>query len=363
MIKRSSCVICDNRDLELIISCSKFPIMAISNNEILDQFFDLTIIACTRCRCVQLQNLIDIEVLYSNIYMNSTFSPSWADHHSVFSKFILNNTDDVSFLEIGANKGDLYKSMVKEKRVNFTVLDMFKHDDLPSEIQFVEGNCEEFNFNGFKTIILSHVFEHLYSLNTFIKNIQSCGVLSVFISIPDFDLLLKEKSIIMLHSQHTFYCGLDYIIYIFSLYNYRCENYFSYNGNFKSTMIKYVLDYSSEKLLLPSTNLQLIKELYIDKVAYLNNFEIPMNTYIAPAGIYGQYIYYFLNNKDNILGFLDNNKERHGKYLYGTNKLVYSPLNIDYNASTVLLCNCPYKDEIVLGLKNICPSVRFIIIN
>jgi hypothetical protein len=360
MIKRSSCIICNNKEFELIISCSKFPIMAISNDKVSDEFYDLSIIACTQCKCVQLQNLVDIQILYSNIYMNSTFSPSWTDHHSIFSKFILNNTEDISFLEIGANKGDLYKNMIKEKHINFTVLDMFKHDDLPSEINFIEGNCETFNFSGFNTIILSHVFEHLYSLHTFIKNIQTCGVLSVFISIPNFDLLLKEKSIIMLHSQHTFYCGLDYIIYIFSLYNYKCENYFLYNGNFKSIMFKFVLDYSSGKVLLPSTDLQLIKELYIDKVTYLNNIEIPMNTYIAPSGIYGQYIYYFLNNKNNILGFLDNNMERHGNTLYGTNKLVYSPLKIDYDNSTVIICDCPYKDEIILGLKKICKSVRLL---
>ena len=360
MIKRSICIICNNNEFELIISCSKFPIMAISNDKVPDEFYDLTIIACNQCKCVQLQNLVDIEVLYSNVYMNSIFSPSWAEHHSIFSNFILNNTEDISFLEIGANKGDLYKNMLKEKHVNFTVLDMFKHDDLPSEVKFIEGNCEKFNFSGFNTIILSHVFEHLYSPHTFIKNIQSSGVLSVFISIPNFDLLLKEKSIIMLHSQHTFYCGLDYIIYIFSLYKYKCENYFLYNGNFKSIMFKFVLDYSCEKVLLPSTDLQLIKEIYIDTISYLNTIEIPMNTYIAPSGIYGQYIYYFLKNKDNIIGFLDNNSERHGKSLYGTYKRVYSPLKINYNTSTVLICNCPYRDEIILGLKKIYNSVRFL---
>jgi hypothetical protein len=363
MIKRSSCTICNNEDFEVIISCPNFPIMAISNDQVSDEFYDLSIIVCKECKCAQIENLVDTRYLYSDIYMNSTFSPSWTEHHDIFSKFILDNTEDTSFLEIGANKGDLYKNMLKEKHVNFTVLDMFKHEDLPNEIKFIKGNCETFNFSGFNAIILSHVFEHLYSPHTFIKNIQSAGVLSVFISIPNFDLLLKEKSIIMLHSQHTFYCGLDYIIYVFSLYNYRCKKYFLYNGNFKSIMINFILDYSSKPLLVPSTHLQLIKELYVDKVSYLNNIEIPMNTYIAPSGIYGQYIYYFLNNKDNILGFLDNNTKRHGKPLYGTNKLVYSPFNINYDTSTVLLCNCPYKDEIILTLKNICNTVKFFIIN
>jgi hypothetical protein len=68
-----------------------------------------------------------------------------------------------------------------------------------------------------------------------------------------------------------------------------------------------------------------------------------------------------LNKKDNILGFLDNNIQRHNKKLYGTDKLVYSPHNIDYHNVTVIICECPYKEEIIYGLRQLCDYVNLLI--
>jgi hypothetical protein len=266
------------------------------------------------------------------------------------------------FLEVGANKGDLYKLMKGQRDVEFMTLDMFKDAKLPDEIKFIEGNCETFDFTGFSNVILSHVFEHLYSPLTFIKNIRTAGVTNVFISIPNFDMLIQEKSLLTINSQHTFFCGFDYIIYMFSLYNYRCDMSYIYNGNIKSSMFKFILDQATLPKNLPSIDIQLYRNIYIDKIQQICIVEIPENTYIMPSGIYGQIYYYVIKNKDRILGFLDNNVQRHGKLLYGTNKMVYLPSGIDCNTATIIVCDCPYKNEIVLGLKELCASVRIIYI-
>ena len=89
---------------------------------------------------------------------------------------------------------------------------------------------------------------------------------------------------------------------------------------------------------------------------------IPENSFICPAGLYGQSIYLYINNKKNILGFIDNNPNRHNKKLYGTDKLVYSPSSINYDNSTIIICDCPYKDEIINNLYNISSSIKFIYI-
>ena len=359
-LKRNVCVICQHTEFETINSFPGFPIMAISNDAAPVELYDYTLIACKNCNCPQLQNLVNPSTLYSDVYMNATFSPSWEDHHTEFSKFILMNTEEVKLLEVGANKGDLYKIMTKERAIEFATLDMWKHPDLPSEIKFIEGNCETFDFSGHNSIILSHVFEHLYTPLKFIENIRNSGVASVFISIPNFEYLLMEQSTTTIHSQHTFYCGFDYIIYMFSLHNYKCDAYFLYNGNFKSMMFKFVLDYTFPQKTTPSINPQAIKDIYVDKINRMSNVEIPTISYIAPAGVYGQYFYYFLKNKENIIGFLDNNAQRHNKKLYGTDKLVYSPLHIDYSNATIIVCECPYKEEIVAGFRRICPDVKII---
>ena len=359
---RTRCAICHHTEFETLFSLPHFPIMAISNDLVTESYYDYHLIVCNECKCLQLKYLVDPSVLYSDIYMNATFSPSWTDHHTHFSNFILSNTNERVFLEVGANKGDLFKCMKNVRDVEFMTLDMFKHDELPHEIKFIEGNCETFDFTGLSNVILSHVFEHLYSPLTFIKNIRTAGVQNVFISIPNFDMLVQEKSLLTIHSQHTFFCGFDYIIYIFSLYNYTCDTSYSYNGNFKSTMFKFVLDPAALPTNLPSIDIQLYRNIYVDKIQQIGSVEIPENSYIMPSGIYGQIYYYVIKNKDRILGFLDNNSQRHGKLLYGTNKMVYSPSSIDYNTATIIICNCPYKDEIVSGLKQLCASIRILYI-
>jgi hypothetical protein len=336
---RTVCIVCNNSDFETINSFPKFPIMAISNNSVSETYYDYNLIVCNKCKCLQLKHLVDPTILYSDIYMNATFSPSWNEHHIAFSNFILTNTHETIFLEVGANKGDLYKIMIKEKPIEFVTLDMYKHKDLPSEIKFIEGNCETFDFKGFNTIILSHVFEHLYSPLSFIKNIRNAGVSNVFISIPDFDLLIKDMSLLTINSQHTFYCGFDYIIYMFSLYNYKCETSFIWSGNCKSSMFKFVLDIDTLPNEIPSTDIQLYKNIYLEKVNKIHNMEIPINSYIMPSGIYGQLYYYLIKDKHHIIGFLDNNSQRHGNNLYGTDKIVYSPSTIDYNIVTVIICD------------------------
>jgi hypothetical protein len=358
-MKRELCVICENKEFECINSFSNFPIMATSSSGKQDILFDYTLILCNRCKCLQLENLVDAKYLYSPVYMNATFSPSWLDHHKTFCQFIVQNTTETSFLEIGANTGILYKIMLDYRSIDYTTLDMYKNNELHSNIKFIEGNCEDFDYNGYNTVILSHVFEHLYNPRKFIEKIKNGNVSSVFISIPNFDLLVKEKAIITIHSQHTFFCGLDYIKYVFSLYHYRCETSFTYNGNFKSYMLKFVLDPNMLTLELPFTDKNMLTDIYVNEINRISNTKLSKNTLICPAGIYGQYLYYFIKDKENVLGFIDNNKNRHGKPLYGTDKLVYSPTEIDYKNNHILLCECPYKDEILESLSKISSNIKF----
>jgi len=362
LFKREYCVICSSSDFEAINSFPHFPIMAISNNSIEEHYFDFNLIACRRCNCLQLQHLTNPSILYSDIYMNATFSPIWMEHHKVFSHFILSNTTGTSFLEIGANKGELYTLLSNERTIEYSVLDIYRHPSLPSTIHYVQGNCETYDFSGVDSVILSHVFEHLYSPHLFIQNIRKACVSSIFISIPNFNRLLEEKSPHIIHSQHTFYCGVDYIIYIMSLYNYKCEATFIHNIGYKSLMFKFVLDPSITPTSIPSTNIQLFKDIYINKIQSMSSIDIPPNSYIIPSGMYGQFLYHTISKKENIIGFLDNNSERHGKKLYGTDKMVFDPNVIDYNNINLIVCECPYMDEIITGLKNICSTIQYIVI-
>jgi len=127
-------------------------------------------------------------------------------------------------------------------------------------------------------------------------------------------------------------------------------------------MFKFVLDPFITPTSIPSTNLQLFKDIYVDKIQSMTSIDILPNSYIIPSGMYGQFLYHTISKKENIIGFLDNNSERHDKKLYGTDKMVFNPTLIDYNNVNVIVCECPYKDEIITGLKNIYPAIQYIVI-
>jgi len=146
---------------------------------------------------------------------------------------------------------------------------------------------------------------------------------------------------------------------MFSLYKYRCDAHYNLSKGVASNMFKFVLDLEYVEQPIPSTDIALYKQIYIDKIHSISAIEPPPTSYIMPSGIYGQYFYYFLKKKDNIIGFLDNNSQRHNKKLYGTNKLVYSPMTIDSNA-TIIVCDCPYKEEIIAQLQTIHPTVTLL---
>lgn len=340
---------------------TQFPIMAISNPNIAASYYTHQVDMCKICNCIQLRNLVDPYKLYSPNYMSASFSPSWKEHHDVFCSFILDNSDTNKFLEVGANSGTLYNLIKNKREIDYSVLDMFHHKDLPQEVKFHEGNCETFNFMGHDTIILSHVFEHLYNPHKFILRLKEANVTTVFISIPNFNRLLENRTLEIINSQHTFYCGKEHINYLFSQYGYACNSTFEYNGNYKSLMLKYTLSNISP-LPIPSISKSMCLEIYNNKVNYLKEFIVPKNTYIMPAGIYGQYTYYFLSNKSNILGFLDNNPLRHGQKLFGTDKYVYMPRDLDLTNMNVILCECPYKEEIIASLREINKDIHIIVI-
>ena len=239
---------------------------------------------------------------------------------------------------------------------------MYREAELPSEVNFLEGNCETFDFSGINTVILSHVFEHLLNPINFIKMLCKARVSEVFISNPNFDHFLDTNNITTIYSQHTFYCGFDHLIYILSLYKYRCDAFYKYSGAVKSLMFKFTYDPHVLPKTLPYIHKDIFTNLYVKRINDIKNLDVPPNSVICPSGTMGQYLYYFITNKENVVGFIDNNPERQNKILYGTGKTVVSPKDLDLSSRTVLMADSFYNSEIIAGLKALCATVEIIFV-
>lgn len=362
MQERTNCAICEATEFDRINNFPDFPIMSVCDDGTNELFYNYYLILCKKCSCLQLKYLVDPSILYSKVYMTASFSPAWLAYNTKLGDFILQNTDGSSFLEIGANKGGLYRIISNRRSIDYTVLDMYREPDLPPEVKFLEGNCETFDFTGITTVLLSHVFEHLFSPSKFVKMLSEAKVNEVFVSNPDFDFFRESNYLTTIYSQHTYYCGFDHLVYLFSLYRYRLESFYKYNGTVKSIMFKFSYDPLVLPKAVPYFNISIFTDLYINRVNYLQMLEVPKNTVICPSGIYGQYLYYFIKDKENIVGFIDNDKQRHNKKLYGTGKPVFAPKDVDFTVTSVLLCDSYYNSEIIAGLKALCATVQITLV-
>ena len=112
--------------------------------------------------------------------------PSLNKHYELLCDFIITNkmTDSYSFFEVGGSYGRLAKLIInyykdKDNNVNnytsfnYQILE-FNIEYYPSieNVEYISGNCESYEFKNTKTLIMSHVFEHLYDPRLFLKKIS-----------------------------------------------------------------------------------------------------------------------------------------------------------------------------------------------
>ena len=363
-MNRTNCVICNTPDNFIEIHrLENYPITPSSSLESSDEFRDCVFVTCNSCGSVQLKTLIDPFKLYKDSHNSTENTPTWREHHKLFSEFISSNSNIDSIVEVGGNSGILY-TYLKDVISKYTILDICDTNGRPDDIVFIEGNCETYDFSGHKTVVLSHTFEHLYYPLKFINNLSKGRVESVYISIPNMENLYKSKNVSIIHNEHTFFVGDEEIRYLFSQSGYVCKSLDGFKMH--SLFYHFVYDHSSRPLTLHKN---LKRSEYIQ--TYLKEFEetvsnlvIDRPSFICPAGHYGQKIFYYLQKYSaNILGFIDNDISKQNKRVYGTTGQVYSPDILQKYKDTiinVILYAGPYTVELKAQLNLLHPRIEYI---
>lgn len=361
---RSKCVICDSPLKDEVYKLANFPITAAYSDldHSTDEFQDCIFMSCNLCGCIQVKNLIDPLKLYLNSHNSTGISKLWCEHHREFADFIKSNNNLSKIIEVGGNSGILY-TLLSNSNINYTILDLSDTSTRPSNIKYIQGNCEEFNFSTYESVILSHTFEHLYNPRSFIKNLRDAKVSSVFISIPNLESQCDDNNMCVLNYEHTYFVGDSEIKFMFSQFNYECK--VSYDFRTHSKFYHFIYNPNANITLTPNF-------IYRDKIIDIfTKFSIKphnINTpcFICPAGIYGQKIHYYLNHyKKYIKGFIDNDPLKQNKRVYGTPLYVYSPeilATVSEDKVYVLLYAGHYSNEIKNQLNMIHTNIEFIII-
>ena len=378
---RNNCVICQNTYFNNVFNVLSTTDIVSSSIFLQNEIKTLNFIGCLKCGCIQLQNLFDPKEIYAQP-MQCFNGPSLNKHYELLCDFIITNkmTDSYSFFEVGGSYGRLAKLIInyyKDNNVNnytnfnYQILE-FNIEYYPSieNVEYISGNCESYEFKNTKTLIMSHVFEHLYDPRLFLKKISDADVKEIFISIPDMESLTKIGDINNLNIYHTFYIDTKFITYLFQEYGYELKNMYNYVNN--SIFYYFVKEENLENLenLITSSPLNIDntlllitqKEFYENMKQNINNIVINMPFYICPSGLYGRFIYYYLNDntKNNVLGFLDSDTMKINKRLCGTNCLTYKKDElIKLNNPNVLIVSKKHNDELTNELLSYNNNTKF----
>lgn len=366
-MERKKCVLCDKGTLESHFSFPTFCSTYVPTNmpSSTDTTVDLEWKRCESCGSIQLETLVNPETLYSSNHNNTFNSAMWKKHHTEFCDFIAYEIpSNQSILEIGGASYCLLRRMFEKGYLNYSILDMAEPStDLQKEfpsISYTRGNCEDYVFPDVNTIVMSHVFEHLYNPRKFLECLQKSTIQSIFISVPNLEALYTSGCKSILHIEHTYSYSEEDIEALFSEFSFGCvtKQWFGNHSLFyhftKSTPSR--LPYSNSDVLL--NHFQERKEL-------IEAISITIPCFIAPAGHFGHILYYHLSNasKKNILGFLDNDTTKQGHRMPGTPCTIFSPKTLEkYKDTTIqiMLFGGVYNDEIKKQFLSYTLNLEFI---
>lgn len=309
---------------------------------------------------LQLKNLIPLEILYPENHAGA-IGDTWMKHHIAFADFI-RKYSPTSILEIGGAHGILSKIYQAESAgVDWTILEP---NPIPVEgvkAKIISGFFDDqFELDEpVDAVVHSHVFEHVYDPQSFVKHISGFlpeGKHLIF-SLPNMEEMLKRKYTNCINFEHTVFLTEPYIEYLLHQHGFRVieREYFLDDH---SIFYACVRDMSVQPTELDSGLYEKNKKIYLDYVTYHENLIQNLNAKIADlkddqklylfgAHVFAQYLIGFGLDTSRIECLLDNDPNKQGKRLYGTNLKVASPkILADVDNPVIILKAGVYNDEI-----------------
>ena len=355
IIERDNCVLCDNCKLQ-DIQTVKMPLYIVNNPD--NTSWDMKYGYCEQCYSVQLKTLLDPNILYDKNYIQPlSTSYSWVQHNMSFINFIIKSIPiNQPLIEIGSSSFVLGKHLLEYYK-DFTVFDYsIEQANQQEGVTYIEGNCENYHFPKDSTIIMSHVFEHLYEPKKFIENCKKNSVENILISIPN----MNDLTVFNVFNHHTFLYNDDDIEYIFNLYNYKLTDKVFFNAkdsSFPCLFFHFTLDVSDEpKIVRP-----IIENRHLYTIQMMNSFYVPEKTFIATAGFMSLTIFGFINHK-NIVGVIDQNKLLHNKH-FGCTNLTIQPYEYlkGFSSEYSILVHGYRTPDIINCIRKINTDIQIII--
>lgn len=369
VIERSECVSCSGL-LRNIHCVRDFPVYmgTTSQDEIKDLKVDMIFSECVKCGCIQMRNLIPLDVLYKNSHAGSV-GKTWMKHHESFSNFVLKYASG-RVVELGGAHLTLANLIQESENIDsITVYDAnITGSPASKKVKTVEGLFESTTVEQKPDVIIhSHVIEHLYNPMDEIKQMSSLlkdgG--TMLISAPVIDKMMEDGYTNAMNFEHTY--GLSkallYKILEHSQLRVLDEQDFSRHCVFVAARKDSQLAASSDKLY-DSSYFENFVQHHESEIKKINDLlASPQETFIFGAHIFTQFLLKNGLSESDFSCVLDNDINKQGKRLYGTGLSVSSPKVLkNLKSPLVVLKAAQYTEEIKNDIvKNINPNTRFIL--
>jgi SAM-dependent methyltransferase len=375
-IERPCDVILGNADLEHLYTFHNFPVfMGVSDAPASDDVLaDMSFWISRSSGIIQLNPLLPLEVLYPEAHGAGCVGASWAAHHQALADFIA-GYHPTSVLEVGGAHGILARNYHARRRVPWTILEPNPTPAPDCEASFIRGFFDDnFRFNdSVDAVVHSHVFEHIYDPDAFMRRLA--GFLApgkkLIFSVPNMREMLKRGYTNCLNFEHTVFLTEDYIEFLLARHGFRLmdRHYFQDDHsifyaaerdlNTRATTLPDGL-YGSHRMLY-----QDYLQLHQDLVAGMNAqlaASSPGHAFLFGAHVQAQYLIGFGLDIRRIESILDNDANKQGRRLFGTDKQVAAPVVIaGLESPTVIVRAGTFTREIATQLLQINPTTRLLL--
>jgi 2-polyprenyl-3-methyl-5-hydroxy-6-metoxy-1,4-benzoquinol methylase len=372
---RNNCVICK----QSLINKFKITNIPVTIKCSLDTNFvrdTLSFSICNYCDTIQLDKLIDLNILYAESHNLQSVGETWKKYFNFFSYKIKTLIENKSVLEIGCPSGKIANLSKNYKKWNIIDPNINPNQINDKNIvlfnNFFDNNILNCIRDKIDIIIHSHLFEHIYEPNDFLKNcfeiLQEDG--KMFFSIPNMQYIADNyiAPFFGVFFEHTIFYNIDNITYLLN------------NNKFEIIYIDYYENHSIFFYVKKNKNITSVERIpkinnidkFFDNINHYNNFILNCIEEINKFKD-NKYIYIFgasyntqillsmgLITNINITAILDNCVEKQNKYFYGFNILIKSPDILKDNDSIVILKNGVYSTEIYSQIMNINKNTHII---
>lgn len=364
MIDRNQCILNNTYDLKRIATISNFPIFCgCTDSPKEEDFFSDMVWSCSESSgVVQLSKLVPIDLLYRNHHNSGTVGGIWKEHHKKFSQFIKKNSFE-KVLEIGGATGSLFEHFKSlDNHFTWNVLEPSNVFPIKDErINLIPEFLETHDFGNkkFDTIIHSHVLEHVYSPLSFLSKIHDLledGGYQ-YISFPNIPVWLNNGYSNALFFEHTYFLDEEIISEMlhrvgFSITSLNKDDHSIFIECKKSS--KTSSKYKSNSYDIFMKYLNVLQK----TISEINAFAESDKIYLFGAHIFSQILLRNGISESSVISILDNDSQKWGKRLYGTNLYVESPEVLKRDTAKVIVNGGVYTKEISENLKNMNPNLK-----